>query len=562
MAAGGSSRKTILLALLVAAVIPYFLNLGVSSLWDANEAFYAQTPREMIAASDYVNPTFNFQPRFNKPVFSYWEVAAAYRLFGVSEFSERLPIAVSGVILIAVAFGLARLIGGTHAGLLAAVVLASSPRVLLLARRIIIDVQIAMFTGLVLLCFALSEMRPERRRLYLVLMYIAAGFGVLTKGPVAVFLPGLVFLAYLASRKRLRDVSRMMLPLGATIGLAIVAPWYYLVYRQHGWGHITSFIVGENLERFAAAIGAQSRGLLFYIPVMLGDLFPWSLFIPVALWWGVRARAHPVARLLVMWVAVFVVFFSLSGTKEDLYILPIVTAEAALIGAMMSARAGRAGPPASEEEPRLGGAVSDSVARWVSVGTGCLLAVAGAVLVWAFGVSHRYTLAGASAIGLVAAAGGVVAVIMADRRHVFGAVAAVAGALVVLSWSVVLVSLPDFERYKPVRPFADIIRSRASEKGIVGSYKSSLPSMVYYLNRPIVVLESPDELLETFSSTSDIHFVMPEAEYQRMKDRLSSPTYVLAHRRLFDIRPKNFLDGSELPELVLISNRPGTAAAR
>jgi len=47
----------------------------------------------MIAAADYVSPTFNFQPRFNKPVFSYWEVAASYRLFGVSEWSERLPIA-------------------------------------------------------------------------------------------------------------------------------------------------------------------------------------------------------------------------------------------------------------------------------------------------------------------------------------------------------------------------------------------------------------------------------------------------------------------------------------
>jgi hypothetical protein len=28
-----------------------------------------------------------------------------------------------------------------------------------------------------------------------------------------------------------------------------------------------------------------------------------------------------VARLLVVWIAVIVVFFSLSGTKEDLYIL-------------------------------------------------------------------------------------------------------------------------------------------------------------------------------------------------------------------------------------------------
>ena len=76
-------RQNLLRFLLVAAVIPYFVNLGVSSIWDANEAFYAQTPREMLEAGDWVTPSFNFQLRMNKPVLSYWEVAASYKLFGV-----------------------------------------------------------------------------------------------------------------------------------------------------------------------------------------------------------------------------------------------------------------------------------------------------------------------------------------------------------------------------------------------------------------------------------------------------------------------------------------------
>ncbi len=69
-----------------------------------------------------------------------------------------------------------------HGGFLAALVLATSPRLLFLSRRIIIDVHVTMWMGLVLLCFALSEVRLERRRLYLLLMYVAAGLGVLTKG--------------------------------------------------------------------------------------------------------------------------------------------------------------------------------------------------------------------------------------------------------------------------------------------------------------------------------------------------------------------------------------------
>ncbi len=367
------SRDTLLAALLVAAILPYVLNLGVSSIWDANEAFYAQTPREMIETGDYVTPSFNFQLRMNKPVLSYWNVAASYHLFGISEWSERLPIAIGALVIIGTAFGLGRLLGGTFAGLLAALVLATSPRFVLLARRIIIDIHITMWTGLVLLLFALAETRPQRRRLYLCLMYVAAGFGVLTKGPVAVFLPAVVFFIYLASQKRLGDLRHMMLPTGALISLAIVVPWYYFLYREHGWEYIGSFIFGENLERYAEAIGEQSRGMLFYIPVMLADLFPWSLMIPVALWWAIRdERQDRVARLLVVWIAAIVVFFSLSGTKEDLYILPIVPAEAALIGAMLVK------------------AIDSKRVAWAAGVTAVLLLITGSAALWVFAVAHRY----------------------------------------------------------------------------------------------------------------------------------------------------------------------------
>jgi 4-amino-4-deoxy-L-arabinose transferase-like glycosyltransferase len=542
MAGLRNPRQRLLVALLAAAAIPYLVNLGVSSIWDANEAFYAQTPREMIEAGDYVTPSFNFQLRMNKPVLSYWTVAASYHRFGVSEWSERLPIAIGGLAIIATTFVLGRLAGGTTAGLLAALVLATSPRLLLLARRIIIDVHITMWMGLVLLCFALSEVRPDRRRLYLCLMYVAAGFGVLTKGPVAVFVPAVVFFIYLLSQKRLRDLRRMMLPAGALISLAIVVPWYYFLYREHGWEYIGAFIFGENLGRYAEAVGQQSRGLLFYFPVMLADLFPWSLLIPVAIWWAVRERFQDrVARLLVIWIATIVLFFSLSGTKEDLYILPIVTAEAALIGAALAAAIEDAAWPLP--------------VGWFTGATAALLLASGGAIFWVFAVAARYSLDGAAFVGAIAIFGGLVALAMTLRRRLFAAAVSVASAVVVISWCLVLCTLPDFERYKPVRPFADIIRSRASVGAIVGSYKFALPSMVFYLHRPIMEVILPDHLRAVFYSTSDIYFVMPESEYETVKDRLPVKTYVLARQQMFDLKPRNFFEGSELPRFVLVSNR-------
>jgi 4-amino-4-deoxy-L-arabinose transferase-like glycosyltransferase len=536
------SKHTLLAALLLAAVVPYFLNLGVSSIWDANEAFYAQTPREMIETGDYVTPSFNFQLRMNKPVLTYWNVAASYRLFGISEWSERLPIALGAFVMIGTAFGLGRLLSGTFGGLLAALVLATSPRLLLLARRIIIDIHITMWMGLVLLCFALAETRPPRRRLYLCLMYVAAGFGVLTKGPVAVFVPAVAFFIYLASQKRLGDLRHILLPTGAVISLAIVVPWYYLLYREHGWEYIGSFIFGENLGRYAEAVGEQSRGLLFYIPVMLADLFPWSLMIPLALWWAIRYhRRDRVARLLVVWIAVVVVFFSLSGTKEDLYVLPIVTAEAALIGAMLAT--------AAEDVAAI------RPIAWSAAATAVLLLTTGSGALWFFAIVRRYALEGAAFVGAVAAVGGAVALVWLLRRNLLASVATIVTSLAVIAWCVVLCTLPDFERYKPVKPFSDIIRSRASIGAIVGSYKFSLPSMVFYLHRPVMEVVLPDHLRAVFYSSSDVYFIMAEDEYDSVKDRLPVDTYVLARQQMFDLKPRNFLEGSELPRFVLVSNR-------
>jgi hypothetical protein len=191
-----------------------------------------------------------------------------------------------------------------------------------------------------------------------------------------------------------------------------------------------------------------------------------------------------------------------------------------------------------------------------------VLAVAGAALVWLFGISHRYQLQGAALVGGAAVVMGIASIVAASRARIFGAVAGVAGALVLASWCIVLCVLPDFERYKPVRPFADLIRERASEGGIVGYYKFALPSMVYYLNRPVMEVVGPDHLRAAFSTGSDVHFVMPEREYDQLKPSLPVQTFLLARRPMFDIRLRNFLEGSELPQFVLVSNRPGQSPVK
>ena len=204
----------VLIVTLAFAAAPYVIRLGASSLWDSNEAFYAETPREMIESHDYINPTFNFRPRLNKPPLSYWVVVPFYELFGVSESAERLAIVFGAMIMIATAYGLGRLAFSVEAGLLAAIGLAAAPRFLMFSRRIMIDVYLAMFMALALLMFILAEKRPDRRRLFLILMYAFIGLGVITKGPVAVALPVAALVIYLAVYRQFSRLREMMLPAG------------------------------------------------------------------------------------------------------------------------------------------------------------------------------------------------------------------------------------------------------------------------------------------------------------------------------------------------------------
>jgi hypothetical protein len=70
----------------------------------------------------------------------------------------------------------------------------------------------------------------------------------------------------------------------------VAAPWYVALYLQHGWTYITEFFVGENFGRFTATVGVQTRGPLFYLPVVLSDALPWSLFLPAVVVAWVRDR--------------------------------------------------------------------------------------------------------------------------------------------------------------------------------------------------------------------------------------------------------------------------------
>ena len=563
-------RCTVLAVLLALAVVPYFIDLGSSSIWDANEAFYAETPREMMERGDYITPAFNYEPRLNKPVLSYWIVAAFYHLFGVSVGVQRIPIALGGLVLIATAFLLARAMAPageagrgeagdavssadlrTESALWAALGLAVTPRLLMFARRIFIDVYISMFMGLTLLFFALAERYPHRRRLFLVLMYVAAGLGVLTKGPVAVALPALAFGLYLLVHRELRRIPSLMLPAGAAIVIAIIAPWCVALYLRHGSAPLIEFVVGENLTRYASGVGVDNnRGPLFYLPVLISDSFPWSMFLfpAAAAWWSSRRRgpaavdpARRLRTLLFIWIAVIVGFFSASAGKQDLYIFPVVPAVAALAGVTIAS------------------GLTAGI-RWTCLVIGVVVAIAGTGVLYLFGPGASvYGLAGAFAMGLTGLLGGLFTSAAALMRRTHAALLTIVLTFVVLDWIFVLRVLPDFERYKPSPGFARTLAPRLQPDDLLLTYDEALPSLVFYLHRHIDPFFLEEEVFEKFRTGRTVYLIVSDENYQRIAGRLGMPTCVIDRRPTFDVKLKNVINKDSLPHLLLVTNKCGSA---
>ncbi len=537
------SLRNALRVLLIASAILLFVDVGGSSIWDANEAFYVETPRQMVLSGDYVSPTFNGEPRLNKPVLSYWVVAGFYKVLGVSVTSERLAIALGTLILIAATFVIGRTIANTDTGVLAALIIASAPRVMLWSRRIFIDMYFTSFLAVALMGLVLARAHPDHRRRYLVLMYIGLGLAMLTKGPAALVLPGLVLVVFLLWTRQSSELKSLMLPVGLVIIAAIVVPWYALLYQRDGWKPLYDFFVGENVGRYTETVGLQHRVAWFYLPVLLTDLLPWSLFLPAALWAAWRDRSAE-TRLLIVWIGVFVGVFTFSSTKQDLYIFPIVPAVAVLIADVLYRAVG-------------GRTLSIGVRRLMTIGaviTGIELVAIGGGAFWIVGVARLIPqLPQAAGVGAVLALGGVVTLLLLYRSRLSSTVLTLGVTAVVANWLLVTTVMRPFEQFKPVPPMSTWLREHASPTTVVAHYRTVLPSMTYYLGRPITQVFDIEAMTRLVDRQASMYVVLQPHEYEELQGATRERLCVIDRRILpvFDAKLSEVLS-RRLPEVWLV----------
>ena len=303
------------------------MGLGRGSLWEIDEAIYAEIGREMHESGDLTAPYFDYRPRFDKPPLTYWLTVLAYRTFGVNEFAARFFAALCGLAGLLLFYGLVREMMGARIALLAAFILGGCLEYPALAIMGLTDMPLTFFT--ILTFYGLWRAYERERPWYYLLAGLGAALATLTKGPVGLLLPGgvlfLMCLADLVARRRpWPRIFRLQFVLAVGLFLALVLPWYLAMYRRFGAPFLASNVGYHMIARFTKSLESHGQPWYYYLVLLFVALLPWSPGL-LGGWRGFPRRA----RLLLFWGLLYLVFYSAARTKLPGYLLPVLPPAAA-----------------------------------------------------------------------------------------------------------------------------------------------------------------------------------------------------------------------------------------
>ena len=552
----------ITLPLLLLAALTFFAGLGRGAITDSDEAFYAESSREMVASGDWVTPYYNYEPRFQKPVLYYWLTSLTYLVTGAGELGARWWAAMAGVGLVLVTAAAGRRWYDETTGLLAGAIVATNFGYFSIGRMALPDLPLTFCITLSIWAALVSTLEQERSpRKFVMIAAIGFGLGFLMKGPVGVIIPAIVIVPVLMIERRSIGLNPADIVLGFLVFLAIAMPWYVLMWLRHGNEYLQSFFVGDNFERFATDRFNDPRPWWFYLPVVAGGLLPWT---PLALVWlgpitqflrGRRSIGTIDLRLL-MWALFPLIFYSLSIGKQPRYVLPVLPPLALLLASSIVERT---------QEWRGFDGVRSMPRRAVPVIVGSLLSgvffVTLAVLLYRaqpllINVQPAYTTVAASAIAVA----GALVIALAVTRHWRSAPVMIALAAAVTLPAVQYGALSSGGD-DTVRQMARLVQQNRQANEELGTMGVFVRNLVFYTGIKTTDLIDDEQVRDFLSQETRALMVVPADTMDRMEREHGFKVQRIAELRYFNeagIRVRTLLwpdTSRDLTRVVLVANR-------
>ncbi|MGA7225710.1 MAG: glycosyltransferase family 39 protein [Candidatus Acidiferrales bacterium] len=348
-----------LVVLLFAGAIYLGCIVSPPSLMDDVDAVHAQIARTMLTSGDWVTSRIDGVPYFEKAPAVYWAIAISYKIFGVHDWSARIPIALSAIALCLLTTAIGVWAFGKRAGFYAGLCLSTCIGLFLFTRILIPDVMLTFTTALAMWAFLrIVDEEEARARLWAFLLAVALGAGLLLKSLIAVVFPIGAALVYLLITHQLfsaRIWQRLQPFSSALIVILIAAPWHILatvrnppyfaftLYSGPGQYHgfLWFFVINEQLLRFLGRRFPHDYNTvprLYFWLFHLIWLFPWSVYFPAVAKLSFKPidRAGRTRLLALCWAGFVLIFFTFSTTQEY-YSMPSYPALALLLGSAMAA---------------------------------------------------------------------------------------------------------------------------------------------------------------------------------------------------------------------------------
>jgi 4-amino-4-deoxy-L-arabinose transferase-like glycosyltransferase len=354
----GKNSYLYLAVLFFAGAIYLGCIISPPSLMDDVDAVQAQISRNMLTSGDWVTARLDGVVYLEKAPLVYWLIAGSYKIFGVHDWSARIPIALSamGLCWLTAAFGVWAF--GKPAGFYAGLSMATGIGLFLFTRILIPDVMLTLTTALAMWAFlrVLDDEEPHPR-LWAFVLAASLGTGLLLKSLIAIVFPVAAWIIYLFLTRQLFSVEawkRLHVFSGTLVVLLIAVPWHvlatlrnppYFAFTLHSGpgqyhGFLWFFFINEQLLRFLNLRYPRDYNTvprLYFWLLHFVWLFPWSVYFPAVakLSFEPIDRAGRTRLLALCWAGFVLVFFTFSTTQEY-YSMPCYPAFALLLGSAMA----------------------------------------------------------------------------------------------------------------------------------------------------------------------------------------------------------------------------------